>query len=32
MGKSKVMRCTRSQDGGRLNVNLDGEWLEEVQS
>ncbi len=27
-----VMRCTRSEDGARLNVNLDGEWLEEVQS
>ncbi len=32
VGKSKVMGCTRSEDGGRLNVNLDGEWLEEVQS
>ena len=30
VGKSKVMRCTRSEDGARLNVMLDGEALEEV--
>ena len=30
MGKSKVMRCTRSEDGARLNVMLNGEALEEV--
>ena len=30
MGKSKVMRCTRNEDGTRLNVRLDGEALEEV--
>ena len=28
--KSKVMRCTRSEDGARLNVMLNGEALEEV--
>ena len=30
MGKSKVMRCTRNEDGARLNVILNGEALEEV--
>ena len=28
--KSKVMRCTRSEDGARLNFMLNGEALEEV--
>ena len=30
VGKSKVMRCTRNEDGTRLNVILNGEALEEV--
>ena len=30
VGKSKVMRCTRNEDGARLNVTLSGEVLEEV--
>ena len=30
VGKSKVMRCTRSEDGARLNVMLNGEALEKV--
>ena len=30
VGKSKVMRCTRNEDGARLNVMLTGEALEEV--
>ena len=30
VGKSKVMRCTRNEDGDRLNVMLNGEALEEV--
>ena len=30
MGKSEVMRHTRKEDGGRLNVLLNGESLEEV--
>ena len=30
VGKSKVMRCTKSEDGARLNVMLNGEALEEV--
>ena len=30
VGKSKVLRCTRSEDGARLNVMLNGEALEEV--
>ena len=30
MGKSKAMRCTRNEDGARLNVKLNGEALEEV--
>ena len=30
VGKSKVMKCTRNQDGARLNVLLNGEALEEV--
>ena len=30
VGKSKVMRCTRNEDGARLNVTLNGEALEEV--
>ena len=30
VGKSKVMRCTRNEDGARLNVSLNGEALEEV--
>ena len=29
MGKSKVMRCTRNEDGARLNAMLNGEVLEE---
>ena len=28
--KSKVIRCTRNEDGARLNVMLNGEALEEV--
>ena len=28
VGKSKVMRCTRNEDGARLNVMLNGEALE----
>ena len=31
VGKSKVMRCTRNEDGARLNVMLNGETLEVVQ-
>ena len=30
VGKSKVMRCTRNEDGARLNVMLNGETLEEI--
>ena len=30
VGKSNVMRCTRNEDGARLNVMLNGEALEEV--
>ena len=30
VGKSKVMRCTRIEDGARLNAMLNGEALEEV--
>ena len=30
VGKSKVMRYTRNEDGARLNVMLNGETLEEV--
>ena len=30
VGKSKVMRYTRNEDGARLNVMLNGEALEEV--
>ena len=30
VGKSMVMRCTRNEDGARLNVMLNGEALEEV--
>ena len=30
VGKSKVMRCTRNEDGARLNAMLNGEVLEEV--
>ena len=30
VGKSKVMRCTRGEDGARMNVVLNGEVLEEV--
>ena len=32
VGKSKVMRCTRSENVGELQVNLGGERLEEVES
>jgi hypothetical protein len=32
VGKSKVMRCTRNEGGDRLNVRLNGERLEDVQS
>ena len=28
VGKSKVMRCTRNEDGARLNAMLNGEALE----
>ena len=28
VGKSKVMKCTRNEDGARLNVMLNGEALE----
>ena len=30
MGKSKVMKCTRNEDGARLNVMFNGEALEDV--
>ena len=30
VSKSKVMRCTRGENGARLNVTLNGEVLEEV--
>ena len=30
VGKSKVMRCTRNEDGAKLNVMLNGEAFEEV--
>ena len=30
VGKSNVMRCTRNEDGARLNVMLNAEVLEEV--
>ena len=30
VGKTKVMRCTRNEDGARLNGMLNGEALEEV--
>ena len=30
VNKSKVMHCSRQVDGGRLNVSLNGEMLEEV--
>ena len=30
VGKSKVMRCTRNEDGARMNVMLNGEALEEM--
>ena len=30
VGKSKVMRCTRNEDGAKLNVMLNGEAPEEV--
>ena len=30
VGKSKVMRCTRNEDGARLNVMLNGEAFEKV--
>ena len=32
VNKSKVMRCSRREDGRRLNVRLNGERLEEVDS
>ena len=32
VGKSKVMTCTRNVEGGRLNVSVNGEMLEEVES
>ena len=28
MGKSKVMSCTRNEDGARLNVMMSGEALQ----
>ena len=30
LGKSKVMRCSRFGNGGRMHVILNGELLEEV--
>ena len=30
VGKSKVMRCTRNEDGARMNVILNGDAFEEV--
>ena len=30
VGNSKVMRCTKNEDGAKLNVMLNGEALEEV--
>ena len=30
VGKSKVMRCSRYSNGGRMHVILNGEQLEEV--
>ena len=30
VGKSKIIRCTRNEDGAKLNVMLNGEALEEV--
>ena len=30
LGKSKVMRCSRYANGGRIHVTLNGELLEEV--
>ena len=30
VNKSKVMRCSGSDDGRRLSINLNGELLEEV--
>ena len=30
VAKSKVMRCTRGEDGARMNISLNGEVLEEV--
>ena len=30
MGKSKVMRCTRNEDGARLNIVLNGVAFEKV--
>ena len=30
VGKSKVMRCSRNEDGARLNVMLNGEAFEEL--
>ncbi len=32
VGKSKLMRCARENGGDRLDVRLDGEMLEEVES
>lgn len=32
VGKSKIMKCLKVQDGGRLNVRLNGELLEEGES
>ncbi len=32
MGKSKVMRCAREGGGDRLDVRLDGEKLDKVES
>ncbi len=32
VGKSKVMRCAREGGGDRLDVRLNGEMLEEVES
>ena len=30
VGKSKIMRCERYENGGRMHVILNGELLEEV--
>lgn len=32
VGKSKVMKCVRNPDGGRMTVRLNGKLLEEVEN